>query len=260
MQGFSVIDLLDILIVSFVVYRLMLGFRGTRATSIIKGLVLLVVASGLSRLIGLPTVSWILEQGTTVILVALPVVFYPELRRTLERLGRQPIFRPFTSMGSEDISEFTDQLLRAVRWFSSHRIGALIVLERDIGLEEYVETGVRLESVITAELLMTIFYPNTSLHDGAVIIRGDRIVAAGCFLPLTESTSINIDLGTRHRAAIGVSEESDAFVIVVSEESGTLSVALDGKLERGISDDELKKRLREAFQTEGTFGLRRSGA
>lgn len=255
----TVIDLFEIFVIGLVVHRLMISFRGTRATAIIKGLVLLVVARGLSHFLGLPMVSWLLEQATTVILVALPVVFYPELRRTLERLGRRPILRPFASLGSEDLDKFEGELIRAVRWFAAHRIGALIVIEREVGLDEYVETGVRMESQVTAELLMTVFYPNTALHDGAAIIRGDRIVAAGCFLPLTENTSLGIDLGTRHRAAVGVSEQSDACVIVVSEETGALSLAADGRLERGLTDDELRKRLREVFRQESAFGLRRLG-
>lgn len=253
---FSIIDALDILIVSFVVYRLILNLRGTRATAIIKGLVVLVVASGVSRLIGFPTVSWLLEQGTTVILVALPVVFYPELRRTLERLGRRSFFRPVSSLDQADLNAFTDQVLRAVRWFTASTVGALIVIERDVGLEEYVETGVRIDSAVSAELLMSLFFPNTALHDGAVIIRGDRIVAAGCFLPLSDNLSLDAELGTRHRAALGVSEETDAFVIVVSEETGTLSVAVDGVLERGLSDDDLRRRLREACASERRPGVR----
>lgn len=259
LPGFSLIAVLEVFIISLVVYRLMVSFRGTRATAIIKGLVLLLVARGLSLLLGLPMISWLLEQATTVIMVALPVVFYPELRRTLERLGRRPILRPFTSLGNEDLDKFEVEVLRAIRWFSANRIGALIVIERDVGLDEYVETGVRLESLITAELLMTTFYPNTALHDGAAIIRGDRIVAAGCFLPLTENPAIDVELGTRHRAAVGVTEESDACVIVVSEETGALSFAVDGRLERGISEDELRKRLREAFRQERPFTLERIG-
>ena len=259
LPGFSLIDVVEVLIVSLVVYRLMVSFRGTRATAIIKGLVLLVVARGLSLVLGLPMISWLLEQATTVILVALPVVFYPELRRTLERLGRRPILRPFGSLGSADLDKVEVELLRAVRWFSANRIGALIVLERDVGLDEYAETGVRLEALVTAELLMTVFYPNTALHDGAAIVRGDRIVAAGCFLPLTESPGMETELGTRHRAAVGVTEESDAVVIVVSEESGAVSLAADGRLERGLSDDELRRRLREIFRQERPLTLKRIG-
>lgn len=259
LPGLALIDVIEVLIVSLVVYRLMVSFRGTRATAIIKGLVLLVVARGLSLLLGLPMISWLLEQATTVILVALPVVFYPELRRTLERLGRRPILRPFTSLGSDDLDKFEAELLRAVRWFATNRIGALIVLERDVGLDEYVETGVRVEALVTAELLMTTFYPNTALHDGAAIIRGDRIVAAGCFLPLTESPGVDAELGTRHRAAVGVTEESDACVVVVSEETGAISLAMDGQLERGLSDDELRRRIREAFRQERPFTLSKIG-
>lgn len=247
---FTLIDALEILIVSFAVYRLMLNLRGTRASAIIKGLVLLVIASGISRLVGLRTISWLLEQGTTVIMVALPVVFYPELRRTLERLGRGSILRAFTSLEREQVADVTEQITRAVRWCAANKVGALIVVEREVGLDEYVETGVRIDAAVSAELLMTLFFPKTALHDGAVIIRGDRVVAAGCFLPLSDAATLAPDLGTRHRAAVGVSEETDAFVIVVSEETGTISVAGDGHLERGLSDDDLRRRLRAAFEPE----------
>lgn len=260
MPRFSAIDALDILIVSYVLYRLMLMLRGTRATAIIKGLILLFVASAVSRFIGLPTVSWLLQQGTTVILVALPIVFYPELRRALERLGRGPIFRPFSALGREDFDKVTEEIIRAARRLSSQRTGALIAIERDVGLEEYAETGVRLEALLTSELLATVFHPNTPLHDGAVIVRGDRIFAAGCVLPLTDNRDLAQELGTRHRAAIGVSEESDALVIVVSEETGAISIASEGKLEKGVSDDELRRRLRAELQPEITFGFRKSGA
>lgn len=260
MPQFSAIDLLDILIVSFILFRLMLMIRGTRATSIIKGVLLLWVAMGLSRFLGLPTVSWLLQQGTTVLLVALPVVFYPELRRALEHLGRGPIFRRLESFNREDWSRYVDEITRAVRLMRNQRIGALIAIERGVGLEEYAETGVRLEGLVSAELLLTIFYHNTPLHDGAVILRGDRVVAAGAFLPLTEKPDLDPNLGTRHRAAIGVSDESDAFVIVVSEETGRVSVAHDGGLDVGVSEDELRRRLQEELQPPAPFGRRKAVA
>lgn len=259
MPGFTAIDALDILIVSFVLYKLVMMLRGTRATSIIKGLIFLFVGSALSQWLGLPTVSWLLQQGTTVILVALPVVFYPELRRALERLGRGSIFRSFTSLGHEEVDKLADEILRAIRHLITQRHGALIVIEKDVGLEDFIETGVLIEALVQADLLTTIFQPTTALHDGAVIIRGDRIIAAGCFLPLTDTTSIDSQFGTRHRAAVGLSEQSDAFIIVVSEERGVISVASDGYLHTAIDEAEVRERMRSAFITETPFVFRKTG-
>ncbi|HEX6972573.1 MAG TPA: diadenylate cyclase CdaA, partial [Limnochordia bacterium] len=220
---FTLVDAVDILIVAYLVFRLMLLLRGTRATAVLKGLGLLVVASVLSRYLGLRTVSWLLDRGTTVILVALPVVFYPELRRALEHLGRGQIFSRLSALADDEIERVIAAVARATRALSQARVGAIFVFERDIGLEEFIESGVRLDAAVSAELLLNLFSPTTPLHDGAVIVRGDRVAAAGCFLPLTENPHVTRNLGTRHRAALGISEQSDAVVVVVSEETGTIS-------------------------------------
>lgn len=253
MPQFGTIDALDIVIVAYVVYRFMLILRGTRATSIIKGLAILFVANAASRYVGLRTVTWILNQGTTVVLVALPVVFYPELRRALEHLGRGQLFARFSALGQEDWDKMMDGIMRAVRLLAQSHTGALIIFEREVGLEEYIESGVRIEGIITTELLMNIFAPKTPLHDGAVIVRGNRIIAAGCFLPLTDKAALPADLGTRHRAALGVAELSDAISVVVSEETGTISVASGTEFTRGLDESSLRKLLETSLEQNSSF-------
>lgn len=260
MPSFTPIDALDILIVAFFIFKLMMLIRGTRATAIIKGLAVLFVANVASGFVGLRTVNWILEQGTTVILIALPIVFYPELRRALEHLGRGQLFARIASLGGEDVGELTDVLVRTARLLSESHTGALIVLEREVGLEEYVESGVHLEAELSTELLLNIFTPNTPLHDGAVIIRGTRVVAAACFLPLTDNPYVSTKLGTRHRAGLGISEQSDAIVVILSEETGTISLAKGGRLERGFDENSLRERLLAELKAPVSFSFgRREG-
>lgn len=241
--GFGLLDVLDILIIAFVIYRVLLLIRRTRAVTLLKGLAVIFAATAVSRLIGLRAVGWLLTQLTTGIIVALPIVFYPELRRTLEHIGRGGLLhRPYES-GQADFGAVVRSVARAAESMSRSRTGALIVLERETGLNEYIETGVRLEAKVTPELLENVFVPKTPLHDGALIIRGDRVMAAGCFLPLSESRALSADLGTRHRAAVGISEVSDAAAVVVSEETGTISLAVDGSLERFLDAAGLEGRL-----------------
>lgn len=238
--------LIDIIVVAFVVYRAMMLIKGTRAVQLIKGLAILLVASFVSQALGLDTVQWILEQVRLAIVVALPIVFQPELRRALEKLGRGKFFaRPLSYLGEEDMSMLISELVRATQNLSRKKTGALIILEREIGVNDFVETGVKLDAVVTNELLLNIFEPNTPLHDGAAIIRGDRVIAAGCFLPLTDSPYLSKQLGTRHRAALGVTEVSDAVAIIVSEETGTISVADEGKLTRYLEEKTLREILEE---------------
>lgn len=257
MPSFTPIDVIDILIVAFFLYKLMMLIRGTRATAVIKGLAVLLVANVASGIVGLRTVNWILEQGTTVILVALPIVFYPELRRALEHLGRGQIFARLSGLGGEEVRRVADVVARTARLLSESSTGALIVLEREVGLEEFVESGVRLEAELSTELLLNVFTPNTPLHDGAVVLRGDRVVAAGCFLPLTDNPYLSSKLGTRHRAALGISEHSDAIVVVVSEETGTISLAKGGRLERGLDENSLRERLQQELQSPPPFTFTR---
>ena len=227
-------DLLDILIVAVLIYQMIMLTRDTRASEVLKGFLLLVGASLLSSLLGLTALTWVLKQILSNGALVLVVLFQPEIRRVLEQLGRGAKMEHFQSDGEENqriISEITQCLTS----LSRRRVGALIVFERRTGLKDVMETGTRLDSTISAPLLENIFEPNTPLHDGAVIIRGTRIVSAACMLTtLSESNAITRDLGTRHRAAIGISETTDALVLIVSEETGVISMARDGKLTRHL--------------------------
>lgn len=227
-------DLLDILIVAVLIYQMIMLTRDTRASEVLKGFLLLVGASLLSSLLGLTALAWVLKQILSNGALVLVVLFQPEIRRVLEQLGRGAKMEHFQSDGEENqriISEITQCLTS----LSRRRVGALIVFERRTGLKDVMETGTRLDSTISAPLLENIFEPNTPLHDGAVIIRGTRIVSAACMLTtLSESNAITRDLGTRHRAAIGISETTDALVLIVSEETGVISMARDGKLTRHL--------------------------
>lgn len=235
---------LDISVVAFVIYKFMMLIKGTRAVQLIKGLVVLVVASIIAARLHLTTINWLLSQLRLVIVVALPVVFQPELRRALEQLGRGKFFaRPLTVLGAEDMEKLINELVRAMQVLAKNRTGALVVVERETGLNDYIETGIRVDGVVSAELLINVFVPLTPFHDGAAIIRGDRVVAAGCFLPLSESPYLSKQLGTRHRAALGISEISDAVVLIVSEETGVISVAEGGKLTRFLEEKNLKELL-----------------
>ncbi|HBT48018.1 MAG TPA: TIGR00159 family protein [Peptococcaceae bacterium] len=259
LSQFKFIDVLrlivDIAIVSYVIYRFLLLIRGTRAVQLLKGLAMLVVASVVAEKLQLTVINWILTQLRLVIVVALPVVFQPELRRALEQLGRGKFFaRPFNLLGTEDMAKVINEVVRAVQVLAKGKTGALIVMERETGLNDYIETGIRVDGVISAELLINFFVPLTPFHDGAAIIRGDRVVAAGCFLPLSDSPYLSKQLGTRHRAALGLSEISDAVVIVVSEETGAVSVAEGGKLTRFLDEKNLRELLQNLLLPQSNHG------
>lgn len=241
-MNFTVLDAIDILIVAYVIYKIMNLIRGTRATTLIKGLAIIFTASVVARSLNLRTVSWLLDQSTTVVLVALPIVFYPELRRALEQIGRGQLFSKFGSLGKDQYNTMINKVVKASMRLSARKVGGLIVIERDTGLQEYQETGVAVDAALSEELLINIFEPNSPLHDGAVLIRGERIAAAACFLPLTESY-LDSQLGTRHRAAVGLSEQTDALVIVVSEETGAVSLAVGGRLRRYLNESRLQDQL-----------------
>lgn len=248
-KGFRLMDLLDIAIVAFVSYKAIQLIQGTRAVQLLKGLVVLVVSTKLSEWLGLYTINWILRNAMTVGVIALLVVFQPELRRALEQLGRGRFFStPLLGLGEAEMNKVIDYIAGAAEELSKEKTGALIVLEKQTGLNEYIETGVKIEGCVSTELLINIFVPNTPLHDGAVVIRNDRIMAAGCYLPLTENPNLSKELGTRHRAALGVTEESDAVAIVVSEETGVISVAEDGKLSRYLDIKTLKNMLKDIYE------------
>lgn len=242
-------DIIDIVVVAFVVYKAIQIVRDTRAAQLIKGIAVLVVSFLLAKLLNLRTMDFILRNVFQIIGIALVVVFQPELRRILEKVGRSKFNRELLSLtgaASDDeliyrrsISAVCD----TVDYFSQKKIGCIIVFERETSLGEIIATGTVIDAEASSNLLENIFFPNSLLHDGAVIIREGRIYAAGCFLPLTENSQISKELGTRHRAALGLSEDSDAVIVVVSEETGTISVAIDGFLNRGLSINSLRSTL-----------------
>jgi len=248
------LDIVDIVIMTFVFYRLILIIRGTRAEQLVKGLIVLLLAMVISDQAGLDTIHWTLRQTMTVGLIAIPIVFQPELRRALEQLGRGKIFKtPYWS--THQFENMLDELTKAIPVLVKKRIGALIVMERLTGLKEWINTGIPVEGIVTAELLVNIFFPRSPLHDGAVIIQGNQIVAAGCYLPLTEDPNLGKELGTRHRAGIGITEHSDAVAIIISEETGIISVAHDGVLTRYLDEKKLKALLTELCSPERVEGF-----
>ena len=248
LHKFTIFDVVDIAIVSYVFYRGILLIRGTRAVELLKGIIVLLIVAGLSRFFHLQALSWLLSEVLTVGLLAIPIVFQPELRRALEQLGRTNLLRMnFNWQGTGDPQKVVRELVAAAAVFAKNRIGALIVLERGTGLNEYVETGIPIGGVLTSQLLINGFIPNTPLHDGAMIVRADRVIAASCYLPLSDSPHIGKELGTRHRAAVGVTEQSDAVALVVSEETGKISVAEAGVLTRELDEKALAEVLTAAL-------------
>lgn len=248
-------DVLDISLIAFVLYKLIILIRGTRAVQLLKGMILLLIVTVAVRQLGLTAIDWMLRQVMTIGLIAIPIVFQPELRRGLEQLGRGKIFlRSSYLYGEKDIKETIEEIIKAVQVMVKNNIGALIVLERETGVNELIETGIRIDGYVSAEMLINIFMPRTPLHDGAVIIRGNRIMAAGCYLPLTENPLLSKELGTRHRAGIGVSEQTDALAVVVSEETGIVSLASNGKLTRYLNNETLEKMLLNIFNPHTNTG------
>ena len=235
-------DVLDILIAAVAIYEILKHLRGTRAVQMGIGVGLLVGVFYLSRWWKLDTVNWLIRNIFGYVVFAAIVLFQSEIRRTLARLGRARFFRYLTRTESNE--ELIEELVVAATMLASQRTGAIIAIERDIGLRNYIEGGIPLDATTTYDLLQSIFQVRSPLHDGAVIIQGDRVAAAAGFLPLSVNPTISKDFGSRHRAAIGLTEESDAAAIVVSEESGRISLALDGGIERGLDADRLRERLR----------------
>jgi diadenylate cyclase len=234
-------DLLEIAIVAVLVYRILLVLAGTRAIQMLIGLSSLVVAYGVARLLQLQLIEYLLESFFRFGVIAALIVFQPELRSALAHLGQKPLFRGFSRLEGNQVAE---EISEACEELSRNKTGAIIAVERGVGLGEYVETGTPLNARVSSALLQNIFTPYSLLHDGAAIIRGDEIVAAGSILPLTQSPVSDRTLGTRHRAALGLSEETDALVVVVSEETGLISLAHRGRLERGFTPDQLRDVLR----------------
>ncbi len=251
-QNFNIIDILDIVIVAYIIYRIILIFRQTRAVALIKGILALVIVTIIAEIINLTTLSWLLNTVWTVGILAFVILFQPELRRALEQFGQGGLLAPlnnFTKSMSSN-SEAIDEVVKAAAVLSKNKIGALIVWERKTGIRDYIETGVPIDSIVSSSLLINIFIPNTPLHDGAVMIRNGRVVAAACYLPLTSNSDISVELGARHRSALGITECSDALVIVVSEETGAISFGSDGKLQRFLDTRMLKEKLRKALLEE----------
>lgn len=260
--------LLDIFVVTTIIYWLLWVAQGTRATQLIRGaIIFFAMAYFLARALDLATLNWILSRSWPALVVAIPVVFQQELRRALEQLGHTGSWlRTSFPAGVEEENELAiDEVVRAAAQLARLRFGALMVIERETGLQDYADRGVGLDAILSRQLLVTIFFPNSPLHDAAALIRGDRIVAASVVLPLTDNISPTGQLGTRHRAAIGVTEDSDALAVVVSEETGQISVAHNGRLIRNLDQDRLRRVLRTLLRVDRPEGgsdgrLRRQAA
>ena len=234
-------DILDILIVAVLIYEFLKLIRGTRAVQMALGSVLVLLLFYVSRLAPLQTVNWLIRNLLVYVGFAAIVIFQHDIRRALANLGRAPFFRYFTR--AETVDEMIEEVSVAATMLASKKIGAIIAVEREIGLRNYIESGIPLDAAVTYDLLVTIFQTGSPLHDGAVVIQEGRVAAAACFLPLTVNPKLDRDLGTRHRAAIGLTEESDAVAVVVSEERGEISVVVDGRIERNIDAEHLRARL-----------------
>ena len=244
----TIADILDILIVAFLMYELLMLTRETRASAVLKGLVMLVLASWVSDLLGLTALNWVLRNVVSNGTVVLVVLFQPELRKALEQIGRGTIHTSSRTDDMEQSENIVRELTSCLLNLSRRRVGALIVIEQRIGLKDVIETGTTLNSHISSALLENIFEPNTPLHDGAVVIRGSRIMAAACILSLSEGKGISRELGTRHRAALGVTETTDAVSLIVSEETGIISIARNGKLTRHLDRAALEEVLSSLYQ------------
>ncbi len=237
-------DVLDIALVSLILYRVLLLVRGTKAAKMLVGLLLLLAASVISRLLPLYTMDWLLQSFWAYIVIAVIVIFQPEIRRALAKMGEASFLPAFTS--AEELKSL-EEIVRASISLANRKIGALIVIQRDTKLKDFVELGTPLDARVSKELLMSIFHPSSPIHDGAVVIRGNRVIAAGCFLPIAPTTRISKALGTRHRAALGLTEETDAVVIVVSEETGQISMSVDGRLDTHLDMGTLRDMLTDMF-------------
>jgi len=244
-----ILDVLDILLVSVIVYRLLLFIKGTKAAQMLIGLGLLLGASLLSRYLELYTLDWLIQSFWSQAVIALIIVFQPEIRRALAQMGEAQFLQTFTS--AEELKSL-EEIVRAAIALANRKIGALMVIERDTSLKDFVEIGTPLDAKVSKELLISIFHPASPIHDGAVVIKGNRVVAAGCFLPITLSPEVSKAMGTRHRAGLGLAEETDAVVIVVSEETGIISLAIGGKLETNLDMARLRNVLTDLFTTKST--------
>lgn len=251
-------DVFDIAVVTLVFFWFLVLIYQTRADQVLRGVVLLVVAAAvLASSLQLTVLGWLVVHSVPVLLVAIPVIFQPELRKLLEQLGRTSriINHPLATLSPPTADFAVDQIVLACERLARQSFGALIVIERRTGLQDYANSGRRLEATVSAELLESIFYKNSALHDGAVILEGNRVIAAKCVLPLSDNVGSNAQMGTRHRAAIGITEETDAIAVVVSEESGRISVANNGKLFRNLTGDSLRRILTTFYKQEELQGV-----
>lgn len=250
---FSILKLLantvDILLVWFVIYKLIMIVRGTKAVQLLKGIFVIIIVKVISDKFHLQTLGWMMQQVLLWGFVVIAIIFQPELRRALEQLGRGRIFSRTANQEGNDQEKLVDSITKAVDYMAKRRIGALISIERETGMGDYIETGIPLESKISSELLINIFIPNTPLHDGAVIVQKNTVAAAACYLPLSESPFISKELGTRHRAALGISEVTDSITVVVSEETGSVSLTKNGELHRDLKPEAFKAMLVNELMT-----------
>ncbi|MBF0568838.1 MAG: TIGR00159 family protein [Nitrospirae bacterium] len=240
-------DILDILLVWLVLYRVLLLIRGTRAVEMLIGIGVLLAMSLAAGYLKIYTIDWLIQSFWAYIVIAVIVLFQPEIRRALAHMGKSPFFRPTSA---EELKSL-DEIVKSAASLSARKIGALIILERDTSLKDYIEIGTYLDARVTRELLLSIFHPTSPIHDGAVVISGNKIVAAGCFLPITFRPDIDRLLGTRHRAALAITEETDAVVVIVSEETGTISTAIAGEIEKRPDMAHLRNILTDIFAAHG---------
>ena len=244
---FMVKDLIEILIVSVLFYNVLIWIKKTRAWNLFKGMILILMFVLLAYIFKMSTIQWIAENMLNIGLMALVVIFQPELRKALDDIGGRSMFSKMFTLNRDEAMKFTDktidEIIRACVAMGKVKTGALIVIEDEIGLDEYIRTGIDVDALLTSQLLINIFEKNTPLHDGAIIVRGDRIVAATCYLPLSDSMTLSKDLGTRHRAAVGISEVSDSVTIAVSEETGGISMAMKGQIYRNVDAEFIKDHL-----------------
>jgi diadenylate cyclase len=238
-----ILDLLDITLMSIILYRLLLIVKGTKAAQMMIGLGILLLASLASRYLELFTIDWLVQSFWAQIVIAMIVLFQPEIRRALAHIGETR----FLNFASAEELKSLEEIVRAAVSLANRKVGALIVIERETSLKDFVEIGTNLDARVSKELLLSIFHPTSPIHDGAVIINGNRVAAAGCFLPITLSSDLSKSLGTRHRAGIGLTEETDAVAIIISEETGLISVALDGKIEEKVDMGSLRDMLTNIF-------------
>ena len=254
----GVTDVIEIIIIAFVLYHIMVWVKNTRAWMLFKGIIVILIFLLIAALFQMNTILWLSGKVVNIAAIALVIIFQPELRNALERLGRKNFLTAFFSFDFQKAStvRFSEktitEIVKACYEMGKVKTGALIVIERDVMLNEYIRTGIPLDSLVSSQLLINIFEHNTPLHDGAIIVRGDRIVAATCYLPLSDNMELSKELGTRHRAAEGVSEVSDSMTIIVSEETGAVSLAVEGTLYRNIDADFLKSKLRFAAKLSQT--------